>query len=168
MDCYNKFSIIRCTVDIGYNRACRTSSCDKRLITLYTNTFYETILVWNEIKGLMNSQNSIILPDTYSLLDRIHRLDPSIELRKMYPTYKKDRFYFNTKCSAKEANGICHNYKRLCTFFSVYYKQDKVEEFAKFLIGLFNKYNFKLLDYHDFVDYSDFNNFVNFLKKEEP
>ena len=169
MDCCNKFGVIRCTVDVGYNMDCRTvNSYNKRMITLYTNTFYETTLVWDEIKGLMNSQDSIILPETYSLLDRIHSLDPSIEFRKMYPTYKKERFYFNAEYPAKEANEICYNYKRLCTFFSVYYKQDKVEEFAKFLIGLLNKYNFKLLDYHGFIDHSDFNNFINFLKKEEP
>lgn len=169
MDCCNRFSIIRSIVDVGYNK----NTSPERLITLFTNTFYETLIIWNEIKNIIKQENSYIRPISYLSIDKLHGLDPSIDFYHLFPTYKKERLYFQIKNTEyyhfspiDNILRVSYEYKKFSTFIYIYYN-DHVK-LSKDLNRILSSNNFKLLSLHHkrFIEL-DQNNLQRYLKITE-
>lgn len=166
MDYCNRFSIIRSVVDIGRNK----NTSPERSITLYTNTFYETLIIWNEIKNIIKQENSYICPISYLSIDKLHGLDPSIDYRQLFPTYKKERLYFHIENTEYHSFSLIENilkvsyeYKKFSSFIQVYYN-DHIK-LSKDLNRILSSNNFKLLslNHNRFIEL-DQNNLQRYLK----
>lgn len=166
MDCCNRFSIIRSVVDVGYNR----NTFPERLITLYTNTFYETLIIWNEIKNIIKQENSYIHPISYLSIDKLHGLDPSIDFYHLFPTYKKERLYFHIENTEYHPFSIIDNilkvsyeYKKFSTYIYIYYNNHI--KLSKDLNRILSSNNFKLLslNHKHFIELNQ-NNLQRYLK----
>lgn len=155
-------------VDVGYNK----NTSPERLITLYTNTFYETLIIWNEIKNIIKQENSYIRPISYLSIDKLHGLDPSIDFYHLFPTYKKERLYFHIENTEyhpfpfsliENILRVSCEYKKFSSFIHVYYN-DHVK-LSKDLNRILSSNNFKLLslNHNRFIEL-DQNNLQRYLK----
>lgn len=133
------FGLVMLHVDIGYN----TNNDKTRLYTIFTNTLYELVNVYNEFSKYPHLLKRLEMVPFFSFdSDKIYR--------GVFGPLKKFRYSFKKEDLDNGCKKLHNIYRgRYYLFINVYYDYDNLEQVCDILINTMNSLNIKLVDRRD-------------------